>query len=151
MEFSKSHASCQVEKAFPGCPPGWSRVRRWLQAAWPEALGAWAKVAAVGGGQWVGSRDGNSTWVQGELATSLDVQLQVCTYSLDITLECFCQPTQPLGLGSLFTGEVTLKRGAQSRTKDFSYCLDGVDYLSLLSLSFQSAPSLPPRLTSEVW
>lgn len=28
---------------------------------------AWAKVAAVGGGQWVGSRDGN-TWVQGELA-----------------------------------------------------------------------------------
>lgn len=55
-----------MEKAFPGCPlAGAERVQEGpLEEAWLEARVAWAKAAAVGGGQWAELRDG-SMWVQG--------------------------------------------------------------------------------------
>lgn len=103
MEFSKVTPAARWRRHFQGVL--WPEQRaqgRWLQATWPEALGVWAKAAAVGGGQWVGLRGGNM-WSKGSWQTSLDVQLQVCTYSLDITLECFTSQLSPLGWASVYS------------------------------------------------
>ena len=106
MEFSKVTPAARWRRHFQGVL--WPEQRaqgRWLQATWPEALGVWAKAAAVGGGQWVGLRGGNM-WSKGSWQTSgrATSGLHVLTGH---NLGVLHQPTQPLGLGFCLQFKVT--------------------------------------------
>ena len=150
MEFSKVMPAARWRRHFQGVLWLEQRVQgRWLQVAWPEALGAWAKVAAVGGGQWVGSRDGN-TWVQGELANFSGRATSGLHMLTGRNLGVLHQPTQPLGLGSCLQFKVTSSMVPRVEQR-ISATVWMVWIISAFYLSFQPVPSLPPRLTSEVW